>query len=151
MGVRWRRARGINYMKILIYILAACAAFGQSQNELKIIPKQDDSATGIIKFQEKYANGAHYVGIRGPASVASNATYTLPGVDGTSSQCLQTDGAGQWSWGACGGQWTTTGSDIYYTTGNVGIGTASPAHKLDVLGATAKIYAGGTTTDTTLY
>jgi len=37
------------------------------------------------------------------------------------------------------------------SSGSVGIGTASPSHKLDVLGASAKIYAGGTTTDTTLY
>jgi len=37
------------------------------------------------------------------------------------------------------------------STENVGIGTTSPGHKLDVLGASAKIYAGGTTTDTTLH
>lgn len=63
------------------------------------------------------------------------SAYTLPTADGTTGQLLQTDGAGAVTFvDFSGSPWTTSGSDIYYTTGNVGIGTTTPAKALDVVG-----------------
>ena len=95
-----------------------------------------------------YTSGSVGIGTSTPSynlDVAGTSNFTstlyLSGSAGTSGQVLTSSGAGSaptWTTVSGGGGssvWTTgTGTEIYYTSGNVGIGNTSPAYPLDVNG-----------------
>jgi len=64
----------------------------------------------------------------------NNSTLDASNGVGTSGQVLSSTGTGtQWI-DSVAGLWTQTGSDIYYNSGRVGIGTSTPSDKLHVVG-----------------
>jgi len=60
-------------------------------------------------------------------------------VDGTiTSPCFSNDGVN--CVGGVGSQWITNGSDIYYASGNVGIGISNPAYPLDIYSSNPQVF-----------
>ena len=76
---------------------------------------------GTIKLNEGTNNGAHFVALKSPNSVASSITFTLPGTDGSSGHLLTTDGSGNLSFAAPASSNFTlaadSGSNDTFTTG----------------------------------
>lgn len=124
---------------LILCVLTAIAAFPQAQTPLTIT-QSAGSATGEIRLQERRTNGQNYVGLKAPQSVATNTTWTLPDADGTSGQCLDTNGSGILAWHTCSGErmvsdynWSQVVGAV--TAGNVitltFTGTACPAAATD--------------------
>ncbi len=76
---------------------------------------------------------------------SGNITYTLPTAQaGGSGYLLANNGSGVLSWVPLpsGSQWTTSGSDISFTTGKVGIGASSMSARLHVVATTEQLRIG---------
>ena len=58
-------------------------------------------AQGPLRFED--ATGGQYVAFAAPTTIASNITWTLPSVDGTTGQVLSTNGSGTLSWATASG------------------------------------------------
>ncbi|MDO9183403.1 MAG: hypothetical protein Q7U04_13395, partial [Bacteriovorax sp.] len=59
------------------------------------------SAQNEIRFADN--DSSNYVGLKAPATIAANLTWTLPAADGSTGQVLTTDGAGILSWSSSAG------------------------------------------------
>lgn len=71
-----------------------------------------------IKLYEDTDNGTNYVGLKAPAAITADTTWTLPNADGTNGQALVTNGTGTLSWttitsGATISNDTSTASNLY--------------------------------------
>lgn len=89
-----------------------------------------------VEGNVKVGNGSALIlgsGNTAPTGVSAGSMY----YDSTLSKFRCWEGSG---WTNCVGssssQWTTSGLNIYYNSGNVGIGTTNPGYKLDVAGDT---------------
>jgi uncharacterized protein YjbI with pentapeptide repeats len=87
------------------------------------------NAQGDVRFAD--ADSSNWVAFQGPATVATNVTWTLPATDGTSGQVLSTNGSGTLSWSTGGGGGNGTVTSITAGTGLNG-GTITTSGTIDL-------------------
>lgn len=109
-------------MKLFLSIFAAAVMFGQSQTLIRVMPKQDNSATGETRYFSLYGAGQHYFSISAPDSLAADISAKWPTTAGSSSDCLSPGTGGQWAWTTCAADRTVSDYDWTQTVGALTIG-----------------------------
>ncbi len=118
------------------------AATAEQDPTVNAAVKDGVSWSEVSGIPAGFADGVDDVGTGGIASETDPQVSTLTNgkwcmSDGIAVQCDQN--------APINSQWTTTGSNIYYNTGNVGIGTNNPSRRFEVNGGTLiKAYGGAT-------
>jgi hypothetical protein len=68
--------------------------FNDSSISTPLAVTGNTTAGAELRLPEDTDNGSNYVALKAADSIASNLTFTLPSVDGTSNQVLTTNGSG---------------------------------------------------------
>jgi microcystin-dependent protein len=98
---------------------------------------------GVVQARQMYDAYTHTIGIDYLQAHSNLVSSNIVSSNITTSNVTVYDnlnvigniyGNGQYITGLTSSQWTTIGNNIFYTIGNIGVGTTNPSQKLDVNG-----------------